>query len=155
MNIKKLKDGAIIPNRADDGSAGYDLYAVIEEGSTEIYYNEVKLISTGWAMEIPPGYVGLIYARSGLATKQDLALANGVGVVDSSYRGEVKVALRNFGRIQKTINSGDRIAQLVITPYIAPEMTVVNSLSDTDRGDGGFGHTGKQRSIPEGSEAYW
>jgi len=142
MKIKKVNPNAVIPTRGSDQAAGYDLYACVE-GTTPIYPHATTLIGTGLAMEIPEGYFGAIFARSGLATKRGLRPANCVGVVDSDYRGEVKVALHNDTEDIETIGYGERIAQLVIIPYKAVEFEVVDDLDDTDRGEGGFGSTGK------------
>lgn len=141
VNIKKLKDNAVIPTYGSEYAAGADLYACIPEAIT-IEPGETKLIPTGLAMELPIGYAGLIYARSGLATKKGLAPANKVGVVDSDYRGEVMVALHNHSHVPASIDPSERIAQLVITPYIAAVFNTVDNLDETTRGAGGFGSTG-------------
>ena len=141
MNIKKLNENAKIPTYGSVNAAGADLYAC-EAGEVTIAPGETKLIHTGLAMEIPEGLVGLIYARSGLASKKGLAPANKVGVIDSDYRGEIMVALHNHGTIEQTVADGERIAQIVFAPYYAAEFTVVKELGDTARGEGGFGSTG-------------
>jgi len=141
VNIKKLNDNAVIPTYGSEYAAGADLYACIEDTVT-IEPGETKLIPTGLAMELPIGYAGLIYARSGLASKKGLAPANKVGVVDSDYRGEVMVALHNHSNVSASIDPKERIAQLVITPYIAAIFNTVESLDETVRGEGGFGSTG-------------
>ena len=141
VNIKKLSDKAIVPTYGSEYAAGADLYACLDEEVTVAPHTTV-LIPTGIAMELPLGYAGLIYARSGLATKKGLAPANKVGVVDCDYRGEVKVALHNHGETPQTVAVGERIAQIVITPYLAAQFTVTDELSDTVRGEGGFGSTG-------------
>lgn len=143
MNIKKLNPKAIVPSYGTEYSAGADLYACIEE-PVEILPHETKLIKTGLSFEIPEGLVGLIYARSGLATKRSLAPANKVGVIDSDYRGEIMVALHNHGEIPQTVENGERIAQFVLTPYIKADFEVKDDLSDTTRGAGGFGSTGSK-----------
>ena len=143
VRIKKLDENAIIPTYGSEFAAGADLYACTEE-KVEINPHETKLIHTGVAMEIPVGYAGLIYARSGIATKRGLAPANKVGVVDSDYRGEIMVALHNHSDSVQTIESGERIAQLVIAPYITADFILSEELDDTDRGEGGFGSTGKK-----------
>lgn len=140
MNIKLLSDKAKIPTRGSEYAAGWDLYAT--EDATILPHTTVK-ISTDIAIEIPNGYFGAIFARSGLATKQGLRPANCVGVVDSDYRGPLIVALHNDTDQNKFVLSGDRIAQLVFIPYSTWDWTVVDELSDTERGDGGFGHSGK------------
>ena len=122
-------------------AAGADLYACIDSDIT-IASGETILIPTGLSMELPEGYAGLIYARSGLASKKGLAPANKVGVVDSDYRGEVMVALHNHSNKDAVIEPGERIAQLVITPYLMGIFTEVDALGDTERGSGGFGSTG-------------
>lgn len=141
LDIKKLKDNAIIPTFGTDYSAGADLYACIDE-SIVIKPGETKLIPTGLSMAIPEGYGGFIYARSGLATKRGLAPANKVGVVDADYRGEVMVALYNQSNEEQTIDVNERIAQLVIAPFLKVEFNEVDELDETDRGSGGFGSTG-------------
>ena len=142
IRVKKLSDLAKLPTYGSDGAAGGDLVSA-EEGEVVINPNETAFISTGIAMEIPEGYVGLIYARSGLACKRDLAPANKVGVIDSDYRGEIKVALHNHGTKPQTVLPGERIAQIVITPFLRAEYEVVGELEDTERGGGGFGSTGR------------
>lgn len=143
MNVKKLNEKAILPTYGSAFAAGADLYAC-EEGEVTVAAGETKLIHTGLAMEIPEGLVGLIYARSGLASKKGLAPANKVGVIDSDYRGEIMVALHNHGSAPRTVAAGERIAQLVFTPYYTADFTVVDQLSDTVRGVGGFGSTGSK-----------
>ena len=140
--VKRLKPNAILPTYGSAEAAGADLYACLSEPVT-IAPGQTMFIPTGIAMEIPRGYAGLAYARSGLACKQDLAPANKVGVIDSDYRGEFMIALHNHGREVRTVSHGDRIAQLVITPVYTPGFYEVESLSDTSRGVGGFGSTGK------------
>ena len=140
--VKKLREGAILPTFGSPEAAGADLYACLEQDVT-IAPGETAFIPTGLAMELPRGYAGLIYARSGLACKRGLAPANKVGVVDSDYRGEFVVALHNHGTQSQTISSGERIAQLVVTPVLIPEYIEVESLSETQRGAGGFGSTGR------------
>ena len=140
--VKKLKPNAILPTYGSAEAAGADLYACLET-PVQIEPGKTVFIPTGLAMEIPSGYAGLAYARSGLACKQDLAPANKVGVIDSDYRGEFIIALHNHGREVRTIAHGERIAQLVITPVFTPGFTEVSELSDTKRGSGGFGSTGK------------
>lgn len=141
--IKKLCSNAVIPSYGSEYAAGADLYACID-GELEIKPHSTVVIPTGIALELPLGYAGLIYARSGLATKKGLAPANKVGVVDCDYRGEVKVALHNHSDICQSVSSGERIAQLVITPYITAAFTVADELSPTVRGAGGFGSTGSK-----------
>lgn len=141
VQIKKLNENAKVPFYATPYSAGCDLYACIEEEIT-IEKGQTKLIPTGLAMAIPEGYVGLIYARSSLACKQGLAPANKVGVIDADYRGEIMVALYNQSEEEKTIAPADRIAQLVITPYLKAEFVETKTLEETKRGTGGFGSTG-------------
>ena len=141
--VKKLDERAVLPTYGSAFSAGADLYAVADEDIV-ILPNETKLIHTGLALEIPEGYAGLIYARSGLATKRGLAPANKVGVIDSDYRGECMVALHNHSDEPKTVEGGERIAQLAIVPYLKAEYEVADELSDTVRGEGGFGSTGRK-----------
>ena len=142
IKVKKLKPNAILPTYGSAEAAGADLYACLEDSVT-IHPGETVFIPTGLAMEIPVGCAGLIYARSGLACKQDLAPANKVGVVDSDYRGEFIVALHNHGKEARQVSCGDRIAQLVIMPYLSVSFSEVDELSETARGEGGFGSTGK------------
>ena len=139
--VKKLKNNAILPTYGSKEAAGADLYACLE-ASVQIEPGKTVFVPTGIAMEIPKGYAGLAYARSGLACKQDLAPANKVGVIDSDYRGEFMIALHNHGSEMRTVSHGDRIAQLVITPVYTPGFREVEELSDTQRGAGGFGSTG-------------
>ena len=141
MKFTKLDSRASAPECGTPYAAGADLRAVSDEPIT-IRPNETVLVHTGLAMEIPEGLVGLVYARSGLASKRGLAPANCVGVIDSDYRGEIMVALHNHSAETQTIESGERIAQLVIAPYISAEFIEAGRLSDTDRGQGGFGSTG-------------
>ena len=145
IHIKRLNDTAIIPTIGSADAAGCDLYAnlIAEGGKVTIIPGTTYLVKTGIAMEIPKQHAGFIYARSGLASKQGLRPANCVGVVDSDYRGEIMVALYNDSTRNQTINHGDRIAQMVIGPCLRPEFVTVDELDDTDRGAGGFGHTGK------------
>ncbi len=141
VNVKKLNENAMLPVYSTEFSAGADLYALLEEPVT-IKKGETRLIKTGLAMEIPVGYVGLIYARSGLATKKGLAPANKVGVIDSDYRGEIMVALYNQSDCDQVVENGERIAQLVIAPFIQADFDIKEELNDTVRGTGGFGSTG-------------
>ena len=141
VNIKKLNPKATMPTYGSEYAAGADLYACLDD-EVVIAPHATVVIPTGLAMELPVGYAGLIYARSGLATKKGLAPANKVGVVDCDYRGEVKVALHNHGEVAQTVADGERVAQLVITPYITASFTTVEELSETVRGEGGFGSTG-------------
>ena len=142
IRVKKLKDKAIMPTYGSTEAAGADLYACIDE-PISIQPGESVFVPTGLAMELPKGYAGLIYARSGLACKRGLAPANKVGVVDSDYRGEFMIVLHNHGSITQTIQHGERIAQLVITPVFTPGFIEIDELSDTERSSGGFGSTGK------------
>lgn len=143
VRIKKLRENAVVPTYGSEYAAGADLYAAVEESVT-IAPSETKLIPTGIAMEIPVGYAGFIYARSGLASKKGLAPANKVGVVDADYRGEVMVALHNHGKTEQTIEAGERIAQMVIAPFITANFIESETLEDTVRGAGGFGSTGSK-----------
>lgn len=143
VNIKKLNENAIIPTYATEYAAGADLYACMNEDTT-INPGKTCFIKTGLAMEVPVGYAGLIYARSGLSCKKGLAPANKVGVIDSDYRGEIMVALHNHSNETVMVKSGERIAQLVIAPYIVAAFNQVNELEDTIRGDRGFGSTGEK-----------
>lgn len=142
MNIKKLRESAKVPTYGSEFSAGADLYACLDAPVT-IEPAATLLIPTGLALAIPEGLVGLIYARSGLASKKGLAPANKVGVIDSDYRGEVMVALHNHGTLAQTVENGERIAQIVFAPYYAADFELVDELNATARGAGGFGSTGK------------
>ena len=139
--VKKLRPGAVMPKFGSKEAAGADLYACLEE-SVSIAPGQTVFIPTGLAMALPRGYVGLVYARSGLACKQDLAPANKVGVVDSDYRGEFFVPMRNHGAQPQTIEPGERIAQFILTPYLTAQFFETETLTDTARGEGGFGSTG-------------
>ncbi|MGN0395876.1 MAG: dUTP diphosphatase [Coprococcus sp.] len=141
INIKKLNKNATIPTYGSEYAAGADLYACIDNAIT-FEPGQTILVHTGIALEIPNGYAGLIYARSGLASKKGLAPANKVGVIDADYRGEIMVALHNHGTAPVSIEPNERIAQLVITPYITAVFNETDELSDTTRGAGGFGSTG-------------
>lgn len=145
INIKKTDENAKIPTYGSVYAAGADLYAVIhnEENKVEILPGETAFIDTGIVMEIPNGYVGLVYARSGLSCKQGLAPANKVGVIDSDYRGNIMVALYNQSNEVRTVSEGDRIAQIIIQPVEQFGIKVKENLSDTIRGNGGFGSSGK------------
>lgn len=140
--VKKLRPGAMLPTFGTQEAAGADLYACLETPIV-IAPGKTAFVPTGLAMELPRGYVGLVYARSGLACKRDLAPANKVGVIDSDYRGEFMVALHNHGEQSQTVSQGERIAQLVVTPVLMPTYVETDSLSATQRGEGGFGSTGK------------
>ena len=142
IEIKKLRDNAVLPERGSSEAAGYDLFAAIDENRT-IAPGETAMIGTGLAAAIPSGYFGGIFARSGLSCKQGLRPANCVGVVDADYRGEITVALHNDSSEERTIEPGQKIAQLVVLPYLELDFSLVTELSDTDRGAGGFGSTGK------------
>lgn len=144
VRIKKVRDGAILPRYGSEYAAGADLCACIEEAELCFAPGETKLIPTGLAAEIPGGYAGLIYARSGIATKRGLAPANKVGVIDSDYRGEILVSLHNHSGETQHIQQGERIAQLVITPFLAADFVEADALEETDRGAGGFGSTGRK-----------
>ena len=141
--VKKLNPNARLPVYGSEFAAGADLCACLDAPLT-IAPGETVFVHTGLAMEIPVGYAGLVYARSGLASKRGLAPANKVGVVDSDYRGELMVALHNHGAEAQTIEDGERIAQMVITPYLTAQFFETDELSDTVRGTGGFGSTGRK-----------
>ncbi len=143
VKVKKLREDAVIPTYGSEYSAGCDLYACMDEDVC-IMPGRTEIIKTGLAMEIPEGYAGLIYARSGLATKKGLAPANKVGVVDSDYRGEIMVALHNHSDEERTVEKGERIAQLVITPFLKADLMETEELGETGRGTGGFGSTGSK-----------
>lgn len=141
IRFKKLDENAQEPTYGSLQAAGADLRAS-NACKVLIAPHTTEIINTGIAVEIPEGYVGLVYARSGIATKRDLAPANKVGVIDSDYRGEIKVALHNHGDVERVVDVGERVAQLVITPYLRCDFECVEELDDTERGNGGFGSTG-------------
>ena len=143
VNLKKLSENAIVPTYGTEFSAGADLYACLLESVT-IEPGETVLVHTGIAVEIPEGFGGFVYARSGLASKRGLAPANKVGVIDSDYRGEIMVALHNHGKEAQMIEHGERIAQMVIMPYVCANFIVCDELEETVRGEGGFGSTGRK-----------
>ena len=143
LRIKKLRDNAQMPTYGSEYAAGADMYAAIDEAVT-IQPGETKFIPTGLAFEIPEGYAGFIYARSGLASKKGLAPANKVGVVDADYRGEVMVALHNHGTEAQSVEAGERIAQMIIAPFVTVNYIFSDELDDTVRGAGGFGSTGRK-----------
>ena len=143
VNVKKLNENAVMPTYGSLFAAGADLYALLDS-ETVIEPQQTLLVHTGLSMEIPVGYAGLIYARSGLASKRGLAPANKVGVVDADYRGEIMVALHNHSAQPQTIAPFERIAQLVIAPFLKAEFSLVNELDTTERGEGGFGSTGRK-----------
>ena len=142
VRVKKLHPNAVLPTYGSSEAAGADLYACLEAAVT-IQPGEVYWVPTGIALEVPKGCAGLVYARSSLGAKRGLAPANKVGVVDSDYRGEVKVVLLNHSKEPQTLQPGERVAQFVITPVLQPAYVEVDDLTDTDRGAGGFGSTGK------------
>ena len=142
IRVKKLSPKAILPTYGSAEAAGADLYACLDEALV-IEAGETVFIPTGIALEVPKGCAGLVYARSGLACKRGLAPANKVGVIDSDYRGEIKVALHNHGRQAQTVNPGERVAQLLITPVLPPAYAEAEELTATERGACGFGSTGK------------
>lgn len=142
IRVKKLHPNAVLPTYGSAEAAGADLYACLDEPVT-IGPGKTAWIPAGFAMEVPRGCAGLVYARSGMACKKGLAPANKVGVIDSDYRGPVTVVLHNHGDEPQTITHGERIAQMVITPVLTPAYEEADDLSDTVRGQGGFGSTGK------------
>ena len=142
IKVKKLNENAILPTYGSASAAGADLYN-LPSADVVIPAHETVMIHTGLAMEIPEGYAGFLFARSGIASKRGLAPANKVGVIDSDYRGEIMVMLHNHGSIPQTVIPGERVAQILIMPVFTPGFTVAEELSDTTRGQGGFGSTGK------------
>ena len=142
IRVKKLNEKAILPTYGSAEAAGADLYACLDAPVT-VQPGETAWIPTGIALEVPKGCAGLVYARSGLGVKRGLAPANKVGVIDSDYRGQIHVVLLNHGKTEQTIQHGERIAQFLITPVLTPAYEEAEELSDTDRGTGGFGSTGK------------
>ena len=144
IEITKLRENAKIPTKGSEKAAGYDLYACLDADKIEIAPHTTAKIGTGLAVAVPDGYFGAVFARSGLAAKEGLRPANCVGVCDSDYRGEYIVALHNDSDTVRTVQNGDRIAQLVVIPFLAVEFQEVDSLNETERGAGGFGSTGKK-----------
>lgn len=142
INVKLLRENARVPTYGSAEAAGADLYACLEE-SVEIQPGCTVMLPTGIAMEVPKGCAGLIFARSSMGAKRGLAPANKVGVIDSDYRGEIRVALHNHGLETQVVNPGERVAQLLIVPVLTPGFAQVDELDDTARGTGGFGSTGK------------
>ncbi len=142
IKVKKLRPGAVLPTYGSAGAAGADLYACLDAPLT-LAPGEAAWVPTGLAMEIPEGYVGLVCARSGLACRRGVAPANKVGVIDSDYRGECTVVLRNESGEPQTLAPGERIAQMLLVPVVTPGFQEAESLSDTGRGSGGFGSTGR------------
>ena len=142
IQVKKLKENAILPSRGSAYAAGYDLYACLDE-AVSIEAGETIKIGTGLSIAVPEGYFGAIFARSGLAAKEGLRPANCVGVADSDYRGEYIVALHNDSSVTRMVTPGERIAQLVIMPFLSVCFEETNYLEETERGEGGFGSTGK------------
>ena len=142
IRVKRLCPQAVVPTYGSEYAAGADLYACLEEPVT-VQPGETYWVSTGISLEIPQGYAGFVYARSSMGTKRGLAPANKVGVIDSDYRGEVRVVLLNHSNEPQAIAPGERVAQLVIAPVYTPGFEDVEELNDTQRGSGGFGSTGK------------
>ena len=142
ISVKKLHPKAVLPTYGSKEAAGADLCACLDEDVT-IAPGETVFVPTGIALEVPKGCAGLVYARSSLGSKRGLAPANKVGVIDSDYRGQVMVALHNHGAVSQTVQPGERVAQLLITPVYTPGFREAEELTDTDRGSGGFGSTGK------------
>ncbi len=143
VKIKKLNTAATVPTYGTEYSAGADLYSLAGENIT-VHPHKTVMVHTGIALEIPEGYAGLIFARSGLACKKGLAPANKVGVIDADYRGEIIVALHNHTENEISIDGGERVAQLSIVPFLKANFVLADELSDTVRGDGGFGSTGRK-----------
>lgn len=142
ISVKKLHSNAILPTYGSAEAAGADLYACLEEPVT-VQPGEIAWIPTGIALEVPRGCAGLVYARSSMGVKRGLAPANKVGVIDSDYRGEIRVVLLNHSKSPQIVEPGERVAQFLITPVLTPVYAEVDALSDTDRGNGGFGSTGR------------
>ena len=142
LRLMRVRENAVIPRQATAGSAGYDLCACIEVPCT-IQPGERAVFPSGLAAEIPAGTAGFVFTRSGLGIKKGIHVTNGVGVIDSDYRGEIHVGLHNLSAEPYTVQPGERIAQMIIMPYFAPVIEEVTSLTETDRGAGGFGSTGK------------
>jgi len=146
IKIKSVRDDPKLPLRATSGSAGFDIHAYLPGGSTPLKPNSMLTIPTGWSMEIPQGYFGMIAPRSGLG-KKGIILANTVGIIDSDYRGEISVVLKNMSQSTIILEDGMRIAQLMLMQHASPELVVTTDLEETVRGDGGFGSTGLQEVV--------
>ena len=144
VNFKKLDKNAHAPTYGSEYAAGADLYALTGGETLNFAPGETKMIRTGLAVEIPEGYAGLVYARSGIATKRGLAPANKVGVIDCDYRGEIMVALYNQSGKEQTVAPFERVAQIVFTQYDTAEFEICDELENTERGEGGFGSTGRK-----------
>ncbi|MBQ3755379.1 MAG: dUTP diphosphatase [Clostridia bacterium] len=144
VKIKKLRPDAILPKYGTPYAAGADLYACMDEDVLVIESGETKFVHTGLSIELPDGTVGLVYARSGLASKRGIAPANKVGVVDSDYRGEIMVAMHNHSLLPQSIEKGERVAQLVVAPYLTADFEEVDELAESERGISGFGSTGNK-----------
>lgn len=142
LKIKRLREDAVLPERKTEGSVGYDLCACIAQDFT-IDPGQLVILPTGLGAEIPQGCAGMIFTRSGLGVKHGVAVSNGVGVIDSDYRGEIHVGLRNSGAVAYTVRPGERIAQLIIMPVCLPRVEEVEELTSTERGAAGFGSTGR------------
>lgn len=142
LKVKKLKENAVIPKRQTIGSAGYDLCACIAR-EFKIEPGEMVIIPTGIAIEVPKGYAGMVFARSGISLKYGIHLSNGVGVIDSDYRGEVNVGLKNSSHSAYVVKPNERIAQLIIMPVLLPEIEETNEMTETERSGGGLGSTGR------------
>ena len=141
LKVKKMRDNAILPTRGDSKAAGIDLYACIDNPAT-ILPNATVMIPSGIACEFPEGYFGLMLPRSSVGVKRKLTLANTAGVIDESFRGEIMMAFKNNGDVYQTIEPGERLAQLILLPYFTYNIVETDTLSTTERGDGGFGSTG-------------
>ena len=142
LKVKKMRDNSILPTRGDSKAAGIDLYACIDKPVT-ILPNATVMIPSGIACEFPEGYFGLMLPRSSVGVKRKLTLANTAGVIDESFRGEIMMAFKNNGDVYQTIEPGERLAQLILLPYFTYNIVETDSLSTTERGEGGFGSTGK------------
>ena len=142
IRVKKLRADALLPVYGSPEAAGADLCVPLDESLT-VGPGQTVMVPTGLCAEIPAGYAGFVYARSGLASKSGLAPANKVGVIDSDYRGEIKVALFNHSDMTRTVSGGERVAQLVIAPVARAVFAEAADLNETERGEGGFGSTGK------------
>jgi deoxyuridine 5''-triphosphate nucleotidohydrolase (EC 3.6.1.23) len=141
LKVKKMRDNSILPTRGDSKAAGIDLYACIDNPAT-ILPNATVMIPSGIACEFPEGYFGLMLPRSSVGVKRKLTLANTAGVIDESFRGEIMMAFKNNGDVYQTIEPGERLAQLILLPYFTYSIVETDTLSTTERGDGGFGSTG-------------
>ena len=143
LKVKRVRDNAILPTRGSEEAAGIDLYACLDTSYVKLDINEVRMIPTGIACDFPKGYFGQVSVRSSVGTKRELRLANQIGVIDNDYKGEIMLAIYNGGEAPAIIEQGERLAQMVLQPYVTYDIVETDTLSETERGAGGFGSTGR------------